>query len=159
MTTVAVLGAGAWGTTFAKVLADGGADVQLWARRDEIAREINETHRNTTYLQRVNLPSNITASTSLAATLAGVDEVYLSVPSQSLRSVLEGVNGQLGDSVPVVSLMKGVERQSGLRMSEVIRAVTGIDDGRIAVVSGPNLALELAKEEPTASAVSRASSS
>jgi glycerol-3-phosphate dehydrogenase (NAD(P)+) len=71
MTTVAVLGAGAWGTTFAKVLADGGADVQLWARRDEIAREINETHRNTTYLQRVNLPLNVTASSSLAATLAG----------------------------------------------------------------------------------------
>jgi glycerol-3-phosphate dehydrogenase (NAD(P)+) len=157
MTTVAVLGAGAWGTTFAKVLADGGADVQLWARRDEIAREINETHRNTTYLQRVNLPRNVKASTSLAATLAGVDEVYLSVPSQSLRSVLEGINGQLGDSVPVVSLMKGVERQSGLRMSEVIRDVTGIDEARVAVVSGPNLALELAKEEPTASAVSSTS--
>ena len=61
MTTVAVLGAGAWGTTFAKVLADGGADVRLWARRDEIAREINETHRNTKYLQRVTLPLSVTA--------------------------------------------------------------------------------------------------
>lgn len=157
MTTVAVLGAGAWGTTFAKVLADGGAEVRLWARRDEIAREINETHRNTTYLQRVNLPRTISASTSLSATLAGVDEVYLSVPSQSLRSVLEGIDGQLGDSVPVVSLMKGVERQTGLRMSEVIRDVTGIDESRVAVVSGPNLALELAKAEPTASAVSSTS--
>jgi glycerol-3-phosphate dehydrogenase (NAD(P)+) len=157
VTTVAVLGAGAWGTTFAKVLADGGAEVHLWARRDEIAREINETHRNTKYLQRVTLPLSVTASTSLTQTLAGVDEVYLSVPSQVLRSVLENVTGQLGDHVPVVSLMKGVERATGLRMSQVIREVTGIDDSRIAVVSGPNLALEIAKEEPTASAVSSTS--
>jgi glycerol-3-phosphate dehydrogenase (NAD(P)+) len=154
VTTVAVLGAGAWGTTFAKVLADGGADVNLWARRDEIAREINQTHRNTTYLQRVNLPLSVTASTSLTATLTGVDEIYLSVPSQSLRTVLEEIKGQLGNNAPVISLMKGVERSSGMRMSQVIREVTGIDDDRIAVVSGPNLALEIAKEEPTASAVS-----
>ena len=157
MTTVAVLGAGAWGTTFAKVLADGGADVRLWARRDEISREINETHRNTKYLQRVTLPLSVTASTSLADTLDDVDEVYLSVPSQVLRSVLENVAGQLGDTVPVVSLMKGVERSTGFRMSQVIREVTGIDESRIAVVSGPNLALEIAKEEPTASAVSSTS--
>lgn len=157
MTTVAVLGAGAWGTTFAKVLADGGADVRLWARRDEISREINETHRNTKYLQRVTLPPSVTASTSLTDTLDGIDEVYLSVPSQVLRSVLEDVAGQLGDTVPVVSLMKGVERSTGFRMSQVIREVTGIDESRIAVVSGPNLALEIAKEEPTASAVSSTS--
>ena len=157
MTTVAVLGAGAWGTTFAKVLADGGADVRLWARRDEISREINQTHRNTKYLQRVTLPPSVTASTSLTDTLDDVDEVYLSVPSQVLRSVLENVAGQLGDTVPVVSLMKGVERSTGFRMSQVIREVTGIDESRIAVVSGPNLALEIAKEEPTASAVSSTS--
>lgn len=157
MTTVAVLGAGAWGTTFAKVLADGGADVQVWARRDEVAREINETHRNTTYLQRVNLPLNLTASTSLSVTLAGADEVYLSVPSQSLRLVLSDLVGKLDDHVPVVSLMKGVERSSGLRMSEVIHDVLGIDLDRIAVVSGPNLALEIAREEPTASVASSAS--
>lgn len=157
MTTVAVLGAGAWGTTFAKVLADGGANVQLWARRDEIAREINDTHRNTAYLQRVNLPLTVSASTSLAVTLAGADEIYLSVPSQSLRAVLSEIHDQLGDTAPVISLMKGVERSSGLRMSQVIREVTGIDEDRIAVVSGPNLALEIAKGEPTASAVSSTS--
>jgi glycerol-3-phosphate dehydrogenase (NAD(P)+) len=99
----------------------------------------------------------VTASTSLTDTLDGIDEVYLSVPSQVLRSVLEDVAGQLGDTVPVVSLMKGVERSTGFRMSQVIREVTGIDESRIAVVSGPNLALEIAKEEPTASAVSSTS--
>lgn len=154
MTTVAVLGAGAWGTTVAKVLADGGSDVQIWARRDEVAREINESHRNTQYLQRINLPLSITASTSLAVSLTGADEVYLSVPSQSLRSVLADIAPLLDDAVPVVSLMKGVERATGLRMSEVIREQTGITDDRVAVMSGPNLALEIAREEPTAAVVS-----
>ena len=153
MTTVAVLGAGAWGTTFAKVLADAGNSVQVWARRDEIAREINETHRNTRYLQRVNLPLSLTASTSLPVTLAGAEAIFLSVPSQSLRSVLEDVDGLLGDDVPVVSLMKGVERATGQRMSEIIAEVGRVSSHRIAVLSGPNLALELAKEEPSASVV------
>lgn len=154
MATVAVLGAGAWGTTFAKVLADAGNSVQLWARRDEIAREINETHRNTKYLQRINLPLGITASTSLAVTLAGAEAIYLSVPSQSLRGLLEEMDGLLGDSLPVVSLMKGVERSTGLRMSEVIHAAGGVSMDRICVLSGPNLALEIAREEPSASVVS-----
>lgn len=157
MTTVAVLGAGAWGTTFAKVLADGGSNVQVWARREEIAREINETHRNSTYLQRVNLPLSVTASASLAVTLAGAEQLYVSVPSQTLRVVLADLKDLIGDDIPVVSLMKGVERKSGLRMSQVIGEVTGIPENRIAVVSGPNLALEIAKEEPTASVASSSS--
>ncbi len=154
MTRVAVLGAGSWGTTFAKVLADAGSDVSLWARREEVVREINETHRNTRYLQRVNLPLSISASSSLAVTLAGAEQVYLSVPSQSLREVLGEIADLMGNDVPVVSLMKGVERSTGLRMSEVIADASGIDTGRIAVLSGPNLALEIAKEEPTAAVVS-----
>lgn len=154
MATVAVLGAGAWGTTFAKVLADAGNTVHMWARRDEIAREINETHRNTRYLQRINLPLSLTASTSLAVTLTGADAVFLSVPSQSLRSVLGETGTLFGDDIPVVSLMKGVERSTGLRMSEVIATAGNIDHQRIAVLSGPNLALEMAKEEPSASVVS-----
>jgi glycerol-3-phosphate dehydrogenase (NAD(P)+) len=153
MATVAVLGAGAWGTTFAKVLADAGNSVQVWARRDEIAREINETHRNTRYLQRVNLPLSLTASSSLPVTLAGAEAIFLSVPSQSLRSVLEEADGLLGDDVPVVSLMKGVERATGQRMSQIIAEAGRVSPDRIAVLSGPNLALELAKEEPSASVV------
>jgi glycerol-3-phosphate dehydrogenase (NAD(P)+) len=156
MANVAVLGAGAWGTTFAKVLADAGNTVQVWARRDQVANEINETHRNTKYLQRVNLPLSITASTSLPVTLAGVDAIFLSVPSQSLRGVLEDVDGLLGDHVPVVSLMKGVERSTGLRMSEVIAEAGRVSLDRIAVLSGPNLALEMANAEPSASAVASA---
>ena len=150
---IAVLGAGSWGTTFAKVLADGGADVLVWARRREVAQEITETHRNSDYLPGVNLPRNLRAHDSLERVLAGADQVYLSVPSQSLRSNLHSIRDIVPPEVPIVSLMKGVERGTGLRMSEVIEAELGVERERIAVVSGPNLALEIARREPTAAVV------
>ena len=153
---VAVLGAGSWGTTFAKVLADGGADVLLWARRREVALEITETHRNSGYLPGINLPRNLRAHDSLERVLAGAAQVYLSVPSQSLRSNLASIRDIMPADVPVVSLMKGVERGTGLRMSEVIENELGVDRDRIAVVSGPNLALEIAKRQPTAAVVASA---
>ncbi len=153
---IAVLGAGSWGTTFAKVLADAGAQTTLWARRREVAQEITETHRNSDYLPGINLPPNLRAHDRLERVLAGAQQVYLSVPSQSLRSNLHSIRDIVPPDVPVVSLMKGVERGSGLRMSEVIASELGIDIGRIAVVSGPNLALEIAKRQPTAAVVASA---
>jgi glycerol-3-phosphate dehydrogenase (NAD(P)+) len=153
-TRVAVLGAGSWGTTFAKVLADGGASVSLWARRHELAREISESRRNSDYLPGIDLPNHLWASPRLPEVLDGAEQVYLSVPSQSLRENLKLVRDLIPRGVPVVSLMKGVEKGSGFRMSEVIEQELQIDPARIAVVSGPNLALEIAKEQPTASVVS-----
>jgi len=151
---VAVLGAGSWGTTFSKILADGGADVALWARRPELARELTESHRNSDYLPGINLPRGIRGSANLPTVLADAEQVYLSVPSQSLRENLAAVRDLIPADAIVVSLMKGVEKGTGLRMSEVIEQVLGIDPDRIAVVSGPNLALEIAKEQPTAAVVS-----
>jgi len=151
---VAVLGAGSWGTTFSKILADGGADVALWARRPELARELTESHRNSDYLPGINLPRGIRGSANLPTVLADAEQVYLSVPSQSLRANLAAVRDLIPADAIVVSLMKGVEKGTGLRMSEVIEQVLGIDPDRIAVVSGPNLALEIAKEQPTAAVVS-----
>ena len=150
MSKLAVIGAGSWGTTFAKVLADGGADVSLWARRPEIADEINSSHRNGDYLPGVNLPASISASSDIAEVLAGASQVYLSVPSQSLRENLAEWGKLIPADALVVSLMKGVEKNSGLRMSQVI-AEAGIDASRIVVVSGPNLAAEIAAEQPAAS--------
>ncbi len=150
---IAVLGAGSWGTTFAKVLADGGADVLIWARRREVAHEITETHRNSGYLPGINLPRNLRGHDSLEHVLANADQVYLSVPSQSLRSNLASIRDILPPDVPIVSLMKGVERGTGLRMSEVIETELGVARERIAAVSGPNLALEIARREPTAAVV------
>jgi glycerol-3-phosphate dehydrogenase (NAD(P)+) len=151
---VTVLGAGSWGTTFAKVLADGGSDVTVWARRPEVAREIRETHRNSQYLPGVNLPRGLTATSDLEAALAGAEQLFLSVPSQTLRENLIILEPLLPPDIPVVSLMKGVEKGTNLRMTEVITQVLPIDPDRIAVASGPNLALEIAKKQPTAAVVS-----
>lgn len=155
---VVVLGAGSWGTTFGKVLADGGAQVTMWARRPEIAREIRTGKRNTTYLPGVNLPRTLTATDSLADAVEGAEQIYLAVPSQALRKNLTALRPMVaGSDVPLVSLMKGVERRSGMRMSEVIEQELGCDPARIAVASGPNLAWEIAQEQPTAAVVSSVS--
>ena len=154
---VAVLGAGSWGTTFAKILADGGSSVSIWARRPELAREITQSRRNSDYLPGVNLPRGMWSSSRLPDVLEGADQVYLSVPSQSLRENLRIVRELIPEGVPVVSLMKGVERSTRQRMSEVIQQELEISPDRIAVVSGPNLALEIAKEQPTAAVVSSTS--
>lgn len=154
---VAVLGAGSWGTTFAKILADGGADVVVWARRPELAREIQEAKRNSDYLAGVNLPISLRATSRLDLALAGAEQVYISVPSQALREHLKIAAPHLHAESTVISLMKGVEKPTGLRMSEVMADVLRVDESQLAVISGPNLALEIAKEQPTAAVVSSTS--
>ena len=154
MTRVAVLGAGSWGTTFAKVVADAAqSEVVLWARREEIAEEINTSHTNASYLGQTELPERITATAGLAEAVDGADVVVLAVPAQSLRGHLAEVKASLKSDAIVVSLIKGLERGTNQRMSEVIAAELDLSDARIAVVSGPNLAMEIAREEPTASVV------
>lgn len=157
MSVVAVVGAGSWGTTFAKVLADAGQDVTLWARRPEIAKEIHETNRNSDYLPGINLPPSLKASASVAQALSGAEQVYVAVPSQHLRSELPNLAPHIQPDAIVISLMKGVEAGTGLRMSEVLHLAGGFDLPRIAVVSGPNLALEIAKNQPTAAVASSVS--
>jgi glycerol-3-phosphate dehydrogenase (NAD(P)+) len=154
---VAVLGAGSWGTTFAKVLADGGADVAVWARRPELAREISQSKRNSDYLPGINLPRAVWASARLPEVLEGAEQVYLSVPAQSLRENLRIVRELIPQDAYIVSLMKGVEKGTRFRMSEVIDQELSVGASRIAVASGPNLALEIAKEQPTAAVIASAS--
>lgn len=153
-TRTAIIGAGSWGTTFGKILADGGAQVTMWARRPELAQEIAEAKRNSKYLPGINLPRSIGATHEIERALDGAEQVYLSVPSQSLRENLRAFRPLLADGdAPIVSLMKGVERSTGLRMSQVIEQELGCDPDRIAVASGPNLALEIAREQPTAAVI------
>jgi glycerol-3-phosphate dehydrogenase (NAD(P)+) len=154
---VAVLGAGSWGTTFAKILSDGGADVMLWARRPELAREIQEAKRNSDYLAGVNLPIDLRATSRLDLALAGAEQVYVSVPSQVLRENLRVAAPHIHPQATVISLMKGVEKSTGLRMSKVIENVLRLDPVQIAAISGPNLALEIARQQPTAAVVSSTS--
>ena len=153
MTRVAVMGTGSWGTTFAVVLADAGAKVTMWGRRDEVCREIEERHRNSDYLGDVPLPDTISASSSAAVVLDGADVVVLAVPSQTLRENLTAWRPLLPPASVLVSLMKGVELGTRKRMSEVIAEVAGAGPDRVAVVSGPNLASEIARRQPTATVV------
>nr|WP_179558366.1 NAD(P)H-dependent glycerol-3-phosphate dehydrogenase [Pseudoclavibacter chungangensis] len=145
-----VLGGGSWGTTFAKVLADAGHDVVMWVRRPESAVEINDAHRNTRYLAGVNLPPTLRATSDLGEAVAGATIVFLSVPAQTARELLETLRPMLAPGTVVVSLMKGVERSTGSRMSQLVHEVAGVEEGLVAVASGPNIALEIAREQPTA---------
>ena len=151
MSRIVVMGAGSWGTTVAKVIADAGSEVVLWSRRDEVAVEINETQRNSDYLPGIDLPSKLTATSDLAFALKDAEQIYLAIPSQSLRSSLESWKEFIPKSATLISLIKGLEQGTGLRMSEVMAAATGMPMTHMAVVSGPNLALEIAKQEPAAS--------
>ncbi|MBD8062980.1 NAD(P)H-dependent glycerol-3-phosphate dehydrogenase [Oceanitalea stevensii] len=149
----AVLGTGSWGTTFAAVLADAGNEVTMWGRSPEACREITEEHRNERYLPGVTLPGGVTATTDLRAALAGAALVAVAVPSQAVRAVLSGSADALEPDAVVVSLMKGVELGTHERMSEVLREALGLEERRVAVVSGPNLAREIATHQPTATVV------
>ncbi len=153
MTKVAVFGAGSWGTAFATVLANAGNQVSIWGRRESLCEAINSRHENSDYLPGIRLPDAITATHDPAEAAAGAEAVVLAVPSQSLRDNLKDWAGVLPNAVPLVSLMKGVEVGTTKRMSEVIAELTGAGPERIAVVSGPNLAREIAEGQPAASVV------
>ncbi len=153
MTKVAVFGAGSWGTAFSIVLADAGNDVVIWARRDELATTIDETHENPDYLPGVVLPAEVAATHDALTALDGAQIVFLAIPSQSLRDNLEHWASDIPSDAVVVSLMKGIEVGTTKRMSEVIEEVGGLDRARIAVLSGPNLAREIAARQPAASVI------
>jgi glycerol-3-phosphate dehydrogenase (NAD(P)+) len=148
----AILGAGSWGTAFAKVLVDAGNDVTLWARRPELADVITSTGENPEYLPGIRLPPGLVATGDATAALRGAELVAVAVPSQHLRENLLRWP-RLPTAATVISLMKGVELGSTMRMSEVITSVTGAGPATVAVLTGPNLAREIAEEHPTATVV------
>jgi glycerol-3-phosphate dehydrogenase (NAD(P)+) len=149
------MGAGSWGTTFAKVLADAGCSVILWARRGEVAASIRDDHVNPDYLPGIRLPDAVTATGNPDEAIDGADLVAIAVPSQTLRDNLAGWvrGGALGADATLMSLMKGIELGTGRRMSEVILELTGVEPGRVVAMTGPNLAGEIASEHPTAAVV------
>lgn len=155
MTRIAVLGAGSWGSTFSLVLADAGCEVTLWARREETARSIRSSHRNPEYLGDVELPRAVTATADVAEALEGADGVVFALPTQSLRANVTAwrdVGIEL-PHVPLLSLAKGIEHGTDLRMSEVMAEAGGVDPSQIVVLSGPNLAVEIAARQPSGSVV------
>jgi glycerol-3-phosphate dehydrogenase (NAD(P)+) len=151
----AVMGAGSWGTTFAKVLADAGCSVVLWARREEVAASIRDEHTNPDYLPGIRLPDAVTATGDADEALSGADLIAIAVPAQTLRVNMSAwtAGGAIGADATLVSLMKGIELGTGKRMSEVIVEVAGVEPGRVVALTGPNLAGEIASGHPTAAVV------
>jgi glycerol-3-phosphate dehydrogenase (NAD(P)+) len=149
----AVLGAGSWGTAFAKVLADAGTGVTMWARREEVAVSIRDKRINPDYFPDTRLPDLITASSHAGEAIEGADIVVLAVPSQTLRGNLAEWVTHLAPDASLVSLMKGIELSTTKRMSEVILEISGVAADRVVVVSGPNLAPEIMLEQPAATVV------
>jgi len=150
---VAVLGAGSWGTAFATVLARNHVPTTLWARRAELADRINETNRNDEYLAECALPPNLHATGDLEEAVRMASVVVLGVPSHCFRDKCREIAPMLRKHVSVVSLTKGIERDTLLRMSEVAAEAAEVSLNQVAVVSGPNLAREVARGLPGASVV------
>ena len=152
-TTTAVMGSGAWGTALAKLLADAGGDVTLWARRSDVADQINTTRRNPDYLPGVELPAPVKATTDADEALGGATTVLLAVPAQTMRTNLQRWAGLISPGATLVSAAKGIELETLMRMSQVIVDVTGVDPSQVAVISGPNLASEITAGQPAATVI------
>jgi glycerol-3-phosphate dehydrogenase (NAD(P)+) len=150
MSRIAVMGAGSWGTAFSMVLTDAGNEVALWGKNAEVVDGVNLRHENPAYHPGVELPEALRATLDVGEALDGADIVVLALPSQVLRDNLAGWRHLLLPDCLLVSLAKGIELGSRLRMSEVVAQVAEIPADRVAVVSGPNLAIEIAERQPAA---------
>jgi glycerol-3-phosphate dehydrogenase (NAD(P)+) len=148
---IAVIGAGAWGTTLAAMTARGGHDVTLWAHSPEAGAALAEARENARYLPGVALPASLRIATDDGA-LAEECRLYIvAVPSAHLRSTLQRLAGTLAPGAAVLSAVKGIEEHTHLRMSEVI--AQELPGGSVAVLSGPNLAREIAAGKPAGAVI------
>jgi glycerol-3-phosphate dehydrogenase (NAD(P)+) len=150
--TIAVMGSGSWGSAFAQILADNANNhtVRIWGRNPDVISEINTFHTNSKFHPGLVIPEKISATTDPAVALNGAQVVILAVPAQTLRDNLKSWGALVPTNALVVSLLKGFERGTHARMSEVIQEELGLDSGQIAVATGPNLAGEIIKREPAA---------
>ena len=151
---ITVLGAGAWGTAFGQVLADAGNDVTMWAREPEIVEDIRDNRRNGVRLPSVKkLPDAITATGNRAEAVKDADIVVVAIAAQFARVALVEFRGLIPEHAIVVSLMKGIERNTNTRMDEVVRETLDLPADRFAAISGPNLSKEIADRHPAATVV------
>lgn len=153
--TVAVIGAGSWGTAVARLLACNGSEVRLWSHNAEVARSINEDHCNPRYLPACTLPPHVRASTDMAWCLEGTAAVVYVVPSSVLRETARASSSYMDVSTPAIVLTKGIESGSGLLMTDVVASEIG-NPSRVACLSGPNHAEEVSLDLPSASVIAAA---
>ena len=148
MKQVAVLGAGAWGTTLAQVLIDAGQEVLVWGRNGEVVDEVNTLHTNKKFLPGVNLPKQIKATTNIAEAFDFGSALVLAIPAQSLRDNLANWKKTMPTDRPIISTLKGIEANTQKRMTEVVREVLDIGEAKLGLITGPNLAGELSLRQP-----------
>lgn len=148
---VAVLGGGSFGTVIANIVASNGYEVGMWLRDDARAEQINQSKENSRYLPGYSLSENLSASSSLEKVLSGAEVVFVSIPSQAFRSVVQTAKPFLQDNQVLVSTTKGIEAQTFSLMSEILREE--LPQGRVGVLSGPNLAKEVANHHLTATVI------
>ena len=148
MKRVAVLGAGAWGTTLAQVLIDAGQEVLIWGRNGEVVDEINSLHTNKKFLPGVDLPKQIKATTNIAEAFDFGSALVLAIPAQSLRDNLANWKTTMPTDRPIISTLKGIEANTQKRMTEVVREVLDIGEAKLGLITGPNLAGELSLRQP-----------
>ena len=153
MSKVAVMGGGSMGTAFGMIMADAGSDVTIWAREPEVVEDINTNHQNEMFHPGLDLPPSIFASQDAAEVITGASLVVLAIPAQTLRQNLAVWREYIDPDAVIVTLMKGIEQGTKMRMSQVIEQVAEVPAGRVAVVSGPNLARELVQRMPAATTV------
>ena len=150
MARIAVMGAGSWGTAFAALAIAAGSDARLWARRGEVADEVNRQRTNREYLPDAELPPSLRATDDPAEALAGAEVVAVAVPSTHVQSQLQHWGHAIEGDATLVSLIKGVDVGTHRFGSETIAATLGVDPARVVVVSGPNLARECIAGHPAA---------
>jgi glycerol-3-phosphate dehydrogenase (NAD(P)+) len=154
MSSIAVIGAGSWGTALALTLAGLGHEVKLWAYEGEVVESIRRSRENRLFLPGIILPENIGAGTDIAEALIGVKYVVSAMPSHVCRLLYEKLSPSLRPEMIFVNAAKGLEVQTLMRMSEVIRSVTEQHfRPRLAVLSGPSFAQEVVRGDPTATVI------
>lgn len=150
MTKVAVMGSGSWGTTFAAICCDAGSETVLWARRQEVADEVNEENRNHEYVPDVTLPEGLRATSDPGDALADAEVVVMAIPSVGLGEQLRSWGDRIESDATLASLVKGVDVETLRTGSQMVHEELDCDPDRVVVVTGPNIAKECARRLPAA---------
>lgn len=149
MKRIAIIGAGSWGTALAVVAARAGHEVRLWSRNADVTRSINESHVNSLYLRAVQIPVSVVATSELNAALNNAELVLFAAPSHAARELFTTFTSELHEAAIIVSVSKGIEIETGKRISEIVKDVIGTNNPFVSL-SGPSFASEVAAGHPTA---------
>jgi glycerol-3-phosphate dehydrogenase (NAD(P)+) len=149
MKRIAIIGGGSWGTALAVIAARAGHDVQLWSRNPDVVNSINSQRVNSHYLKSVQIPPSVAATSELNAALDDANLVLFAAPSHAARELFTAIAPHLSDSAIIVSVAKGIEIETGKRISEIVKEVIGTNHPFVSL-SGPSFAKEVVDGHPTA---------